>query len=187
MSIVSPSSRQPIRDAWTLERLIYERSLVLGFALETTTASAYDSHLNSYINFCHLHGRPIEPTEDTLSFYVVWLSHHIEPRSVDSYLLGIAHRLEDLYPNVQHAHCSSLVSCMLCGCKHWLSQPVQCKPPLHSDDLLCVSQHIGHSPAHNDKLFLMMLVTILTSLLCCRYARHCEKDFGPGRTFQMIP
>jgi len=61
-------SRQPTCDAWTLERLQYERSLALRFAIESTTASAYDSHLNSYLNFCRLHNHPVEPTEDTLSF-----------------------------------------------------------------------------------------------------------------------
>jgi len=35
--------------------LQYKHSLALGFAIESMTASAYDSHLNSYLNFCQLH------------------------------------------------------------------------------------------------------------------------------------
>ncbi|KAG2339209.1 hypothetical protein BDR05DRAFT_977831 [Suillus weaverae] len=93
-------SRQPIREAWTDECLFHERLIALGLAIEPSTSSAYDSHLNSYINFCQLHHRIIDPTQDTLSYYVVWLSHFIEPRSVDNYLSGIANRLKFMFPDI---------------------------------------------------------------------------------------
>src|SRR6267154_1580973 len=121
MTHAPPVTKQPIREAWSHERLLYERSLALGFAINSTTAAVYDSHLNSYVNFCRLHKLPLEPTEDTLSFYTVWLSHYIEPRSVDSYLSGIANRLESSYPQVRVARRSSLVAHTLHGCKCQLS------------------------------------------------------------------
>lgn len=164
MMHVSSSSRQPVRVAWTRERLLYERSVALGFAIETTTASAYDSHLNSYITFCRLHHLPIDPTVDTLSFYVVWLSHHIEPRSVDSYLSGIASRLEEAYPDVRSARRSSLVARTLRGCKRRMSKPVQRKLPLSVDDLQLVRATFGQNPSYDNNLFLALLYTGFVSL-----------------------
>lgn len=125
MMQVSPTSRQPIRQAWTHKCLLYECLVALGFTIDSTTASVYDSHLNSYITFCQLHQLPIDPTADTLCFYVIWLSHHIKPHSVDSYLLGIANHLEDIYPSVHAACQSSLVTQTLHGCKRCMLKPVQ--------------------------------------------------------------
>ena len=38
---------------------------------------------------CRIHDFPIDPTPDMLSFYTVFISHHIKPSFVDSYLSGI--------------------------------------------------------------------------------------------------
>jgi len=70
-------SRQPIREAWTDERLFLIRSIALGLAIEPSTSSAYDSHLNSYINFCQLHHRVIDPTHRQNTFFLTtkkWLA-----------------------------------------------------------------------------------------------------------------
>ena len=67
-----------------MERLINERSISLGYSLDLLSFGAYTSALNSYLTFCNLHHLPAEPTPDTLSFYVVFLSHHINPKSVNS-------------------------------------------------------------------------------------------------------
>ena len=40
--------------------------------------------LNSYLNFCSPHDFHIEPTPNTLSFYTMYICHHIQPKSVDS-------------------------------------------------------------------------------------------------------
>jgi hypothetical protein len=133
--------------------------VALGFAIESTTASAYDSHLNSYLNFCRLHQRPIEPTEDTLSFFVVWLSHHIEPRSVDSYLSGIVNRLQPHFPTVASARKSLLVSRTLKGCKRCLSRPVNRKLPLSLDDLNTVVDTFRDTTVYDDVLFTALIVT----------------------------
>jgi hypothetical protein len=159
MNITTPSSRQPPRDAWTLERLTFERSVALGFALETSTASSYDSHLNSYLNFCRLHNRPIEPTPDTLSFFVVWLSHHIEPRSVDSYLSGIVSKLKVYYPSARTVRRSPLVARTLKGCKRRFSQPIKRKLPLSRADIGRVLATTAFAGSYDDCLFSAMLVT----------------------------
>ncbi|OJA16634.1 hypothetical protein AZE42_12875 [Rhizopogon vesiculosus] len=145
------------RDAWTLERLTLERSVALGFALEPSTASTYDSHLNTYLNICRLHSRAVDPTPDTLSFFVVWLSHHIEPRSVDSYLSGIVSRIEVYYPDARAARRSQLVARALRGCKRRFSQPVKRKFPLSRMDVdRALADCTG---SYNDCLFTAMLVT----------------------------
>ncbi|KAG1871099.1 hypothetical protein C8R48DRAFT_596260 [Suillus tomentosus] len=160
------TSRQPLREAWTEECLFRECSIVLGFAIETSTSAAYDSHLNSYITFCQLHHRPIDPTPDTLSYYVIWLAHHIEPRSVDNYLSGIANRLKMLFPDVRNARRSPLVSQTLQGCKRRLSKPVKQKLPLGVDDLARIAERIvqQREPDYDNKLFQAMLLTRFRSL-----------------------
>jgi hypothetical protein len=159
MITVSTSSRQPKMETWTHEHFLYERSLALGFVIDSTTASVYNSHLNSYITFCRLHHLPIDPMVKTLSFYVVWLSHHIEPHLVDSYLSGIANRLEDTYPAVQEARNSSIVMCTPRGCKRRLSRPNQQKLPLSLHNLLQVNTGLGQHAEHDDCLFLTLLFT----------------------------
>ena len=66
-------SRQPVRIAWTLERLLVEHSITLGFTLDHSTQSTYLSALNSYLTFCNLHHLDPYPTTDTLSFYIYHL------------------------------------------------------------------------------------------------------------------
>jgi hypothetical protein len=178
-------SRQPTRSAWTLERLQYERSLALGFAIESTTASAYDSHLNSYLNFCRLHNRPVEPTEDTLSFFVVWLSHHIEPRSVDSYLSGIVNRLQSYFPHVADTRKSLLVSRTLKGCKRCLSRPITRKLPLSLDDLNVVVTTLRDTAIYDDILFTALLITGFKTLQ--RLAELVWPNSPKHQSYRTIP
>src|SRR5882762_3206589 len=109
MVSISPTSRQPHRDAWTMERLVNERSISLGYSLDASSFGAYTSALNSYITFCNLHTLPIDPTPDTLSFFVVFLCTYIKPDSVNSYLSGICRQLEAFYPDVRQNRKSLLV------------------------------------------------------------------------------
>ena len=99
-------ARQPTRQPWPMHRLLEERAVALGFALEDSTASTYTSHLNSYLTFCNIHHLPIEPTADTLSFYIVFMCCHIKPSSVESYLSGICNQLEPWFPRVQEIRTS---------------------------------------------------------------------------------
>jgi hypothetical protein len=110
MVSISPNSRQPPREAWTMERLVNERSITLGYSLDTSSFGAYTSALNSYITFCNLHTLPVDPTPDTLSFFAVFLSTYIKPDLVNSYLSGICRQLEAFYPDVRQNRKSLLVS-----------------------------------------------------------------------------
>ncbi|KAF9039506.1 hypothetical protein BDZ89DRAFT_945355 [Hymenopellis radicata] len=102
--------RQPRREPWSRERLLHERAIALGLAIDISTSATYDSHLNSYLNFCTLHHFPVEPTPDTLSFYVVYMCANIKPRSVASYLTGICNKLEPYFPGVSANRKSILVA-----------------------------------------------------------------------------
>ena len=53
--------RQPPREHWSMERLIHERALALGEAIDLSTKNSYGSALNSYLNFVLLHKIPVEP------------------------------------------------------------------------------------------------------------------------------
>lgn len=115
---IEPSlrSRQPIREAWTRERLVQERAIALGNALDKSTKTTYTSHLQSYLTFCKLHGFPIDPTPDTLSFYVVYMAKHISPKSLPSYLSGIASQTEHIFPKVRENLRTPIVKRTLQGC-----------------------------------------------------------------------
>ncbi|KAL4062608.1 hypothetical protein V8B97DRAFT_235710 [Scleroderma yunnanense] len=126
---ISATARQPIREAWPLEHLIYERSVSLGLALHPNTHRAYSSHLNSYLTFCHLHGFPVTLTADMLSFYVVFMCHYIQPRPVDNYLSSIVSQLEPHFPEVRAVRSSPLVQHTLRGSFRRFSRPMlRCQP-----------------------------------------------------------
>lgn len=90
MILPAPSSRQPTRVAWTCECREYEHTIALGSAIDLSTVATYMSALQSYIAFCNLHSFAIDPTPNTLSLFTIFMCHHISPRSVSSYLSGIA-------------------------------------------------------------------------------------------------
>ena len=123
-------SRQPVRATWSHERLEHARALALGSAIDASSAVAYSSALNSYISFCRSHNFPIDPTPDTLSFYTVYMAHHIKLSSVDSYLSGIFNELKSFHPDVQKNHWHQLVTKTLRSCKKLHTIPTTQKRPL---------------------------------------------------------
>ncbi|KAG2112662.1 uncharacterized protein F5147DRAFT_572425, partial [Suillus discolor] len=152
------------REAWTDECLFLQHSIALGLAIESSTSSTYNSHLNSFINFCQLHHRLTDPTPDTLSYYVVWLSHHIEPHSVDTYLSGITNKLKFMLPDVCATQCSPLVTRTLQGHKRQLSKPICQKMPIGEHDITCIIEAVGLHPDYDNSLFIAMLITGFKSL-----------------------
>lgn len=162
---LSPLARQPTREVWPLERLILERSISLGLALHPNTSRAYSSHLNSYLTFCHLHNFPIKPTADTLSFFVVFMSHHIAPRSVANYLSGIVSQLEPHFPAVRSARDSELVCRTLRGSLRRFSRPVQQRQPLSRADLTLAVSMFPRPFAYDDICWLAMLLCAFFGLL----------------------
>ncbi len=92
------STRQPHRETWSLEQFKERRAWVLGGSLERSTTRSYAEALLSYTSFCERHHFPIQPSVDTLSFYIVYMSHFIQPLSVKSYLSEICAELEVNWP-----------------------------------------------------------------------------------------
>ena len=158
-------SRQPIRDVWTRERLVHERAIALGNVIDRSTLSNYSSALNSYLNFMKLHNFPVEPTPETLSFFTVYMSHHINPRSVNTYLSGISQQLETHFPTVKEARNSTLVRRTVQGCLRMRGTATIHKRALTTDDLQLVIAHYSDSTLHDDFLFVAMLVTGFFGLL----------------------
>ena len=156
---LSPTSRQPIREAWTLDRLNAELTINLGMAIDRSTHGNYTSALNSYITFCRIHGFDIEPTPRTLALYVTFQSTYINPRSVDTYLSGISNQLETHFPDVREARKSALVSRALQGAKRRFGVPTHRKLPLTKANLLHVLSSYGPAPTHDNLLFLTQLFT----------------------------
>src|SRR5260370_38565221 len=102
---------------------------------------------------------PIHPTADTLSFYIVYMSHYIQPCSVKSYLSGICTELEGFWPDIWEIHSSQLVSRTLAGCIKLLGQPAHQKHALSKQDLDTICLHFPSSPSHDDLLFLAFVFT----------------------------
>jgi hypothetical protein len=159
------SPRQPVREAWTLERLVHERAVALGCAIEQSSAATYTSALQSYLSFCALHNFPPEPTPDTLSFFVVYMSHHIKPQSVESYLSGICNQLEPFHPSVRAIRRHPLVTKTLAGCKKIRAVGVSRKRPITRAELGDVAATYGSSMSHDDVLFVAILLAGFHGLL----------------------
>ena len=172
-------ARQPTRAAWSRERLIHERAIALGNVIDRSTLSNYNSALNSYLNFVKLHDLPVEPTPDTLSFYTVYMCHHVNPRSVNTYLSGITQQLETHFPAVKEARNSTIVRRTLQGCMRMRGSATSHKRALTVDDLQLVVNHYSHSPTHDDLLFLAMILTGFFGLL-----RLGELTFPDDTTLQ---
>ena len=155
----SVRSRQPLRQPWTRERLFRERAIALGQAIDNSTWKNYGSALNSYLNFVKMHDFPLEPTSETLSLFTVYMSHHIKPSSVATYLSGICQQLEPYFPNVRSAHNSTLVHRTLQGCRRRHAVPTSRKRALTLGDLEMVINNLGDSTDYDDRLFIAQLLT----------------------------
>ena len=167
MIALTSKSRQPKRKPWPLDRLIYERSIALGHCLDRSTVKNYSSALNSYITFCKNHERPVEPTPDTLSFYVVYMSRFVKPDSVETYLSGICSQLEPHFPNIRVIRTHYLVTRTLKGCKRLFGTPIRRKLPLTIANLQTVIDALHSSTSHDDRLFLCALLTGFHALMRC--------------------
>jgi hypothetical protein len=184
MTDVTPQSRQPIRLLWTMDCLIHERSILLGMALDNSTASMYTSATNSYLTFCKLHNIPIDPTPKTLSYYITFQSSHINPKSVESYLSGICSNLETFFPEIRSNRGSALVKRTLRGALRRHGQPTARKPPLTTKHLQSVATALADSHNHDDLLFLCMLNTGFAGLL--RLGELTVSDNPQLRNFRKV-
>ena len=175
----SRRSRQPVREAWTRERLVHEQAIALGHIIDKSMLSNYSSALNSYLKFVKLHDLPVEPTPETLSFFTVYMCHQINPRSVNTYLSGISQQLETHFPSVKEAQNSTLVRRTLQGCMQMRGTATVRKRALTTDDLRLVISHYHDLILHDELLFVSMLITGFFGLL-----RLGELTFPDDSTLQ---
>src|SRR5258707_10995031 len=110
---------------WSMGTFHEQWALALGVAVECSTAHTYTSAATSYITFCDLHSFPTKPTIKRLCYYIVYMSHHIKPSSIKSYLSGICAELEPFYPDIHSIRASKLVNCTLAGCTKLYGSPAQ--------------------------------------------------------------
>jgi hypothetical protein len=160
MTTITNTSRQPVCLPWTTDHLIYERSILLGMAIDTSTASTYTSATNSYLAFCKLHNMPINPTPKTLSYYITFQSSHINPKSVESYLSGICNNLEPFFPEIRMNRASALVKRTLKGALHRHGRPTKRKSPLTTTHLQTTTADLSKVCYGSAKWLLMIILAL---------------------------
>jgi hypothetical protein len=164
MSLSLSRARQPCRDTWTRDKLLRMRALALGHAHASSTHNTYSSALHSYISFCQNHGFDIEPSADTFSFYIVYMSFHIRPSSVESYLSGIQNELEPYFPHIRQLRRSHLITRTLRGCKRLRNSEIRRKRPFQPEDLQFLLSSYQHSSSHDDFLFVAQVTSGFNAL-----------------------
>jgi len=164
MNLSSITSRQPVRQPWSREQLVCARALALSNSIDISTRKCYGSACNSYLTFVRLHNLPVEPTSETLSFFIVYMSHHISPRSVKTYLSGLVNQLLPFFPEIQEARQSHIVRKTLQGCLKLKSKPTTRKQALSTADISVVLSHFSTSSDHDDLLFVALLLTAFFAL-----------------------
>ncbi|KZS92198.1 hypothetical protein SISNIDRAFT_393879, partial [Sistotremastrum niveocremeum HHB9708] len=131
------------------------------------------------------HDFPTQPSADTLSFFVVYMSHYVSPRTVDSYLSGICNKLEAYYPDIRKLRSSLLVSNTLKGCKRLRNVAVRRKRALTIDDLNVLVVHYSPSHQHDDLLFMAIITTGFFSLQ--RLGELVQPDDTRKRDLRKLP
>ncbi|KAF9012035.1 hypothetical protein BDQ17DRAFT_1504449 [Cyathus striatus] len=152
-------SRQPHRVPWTYERLLRERAITLGYTIDRSTALNYSSALNSFLHFCDLHGFSYEPTENSLSFYLVFMASSVSTSTLTTYLSGIVKLLSPYFPNITRIRNSAIVRNTLQGCRRRHFSHPNRKPPLPLQ-LLSNVCHVAFPVADHD---LLLCLAILVS------------------------
>lgn len=177
-------SRQPPRKPWTREELLRARTIALGFSLESSTRSTYQSGLNSYLAFAKAHNFPLPPTLDSVSFFVVYMSHHIDPKSVANYVHGLMRSLEPQFPEIRAICHSALVKETLAGCKKWRGKPIARKPPLLANHVLSLIERFKNSSDFDDTLFLA--ITLLGHFGLHRLGELTSSDILAHRSHRKL-
>ncbi len=134
--------------------------------------------------FCKIHHFPIQPTVDTMSYFIVFMSSHIKPNSISSYLSGICNRLENFFPDVREVRNSTIMSRTLKGCKRLRGSAVKRKSPLSCNDIRHAIKTLSNSSDYDDCLFIALLVTGFNGLL--RLAELSMPDKKKARNWRKI-
>ena len=155
------ASNQPIRQCWMLTKLAQAHAMALANSVDLSTQHSYGSALNSWLAFVDLHEFPFEPTLETLSYFIVYMSHHINPRSVKCYLSGLVQQLEPDYPSIRDLRNSRHITKVMRGCLKMNTKAISQKSALSLDDVRLICDRIKHSVSHDDLLFMAMLSTVV--------------------------
>ncbi|KAE9389329.1 hypothetical protein BT96DRAFT_772852, partial [Gymnopus androsaceus JB14] len=103
------------------------------------------------------HDFPIDPTTNTLSFYITYMCHHIKLKSISSYLSGICNQLKVFYPDICQNCTHPIVKCTLKGCRKIHKSIASRKCPLQHTEITEVFNKLHSSSSFNDLLFLALL------------------------------
>jgi hypothetical protein len=153
------------RSAFPLQRLDDLVSEALSHTIDKSTAQSYDSHLSSYLSFCHLHGIVTTPSAQTLARYIVYMSNYISPTSMETYLSGISFRLRPHYPEISEVRNGPYTRSVVRGVKRMHGRPIQCKEPITFPQLNVLAVHYSSSTSYDDSLFLALILCGFFSLL----------------------
>ena len=93
------------------------------------------------------------------------MCHHVNPRSVNTYLSGTSQQLEAHFPTAKTARNSTIVRRTLQGCMRMKGTATIRKRALTLEDLQLVVNHYRDTSIHDDLLFLSMLLTGFFGLL----------------------
>lgn len=126
---------------------------------------------------------PLDPTPDTLSFYITYMSTYIKPSSVVSYLSGILKKLEPYFPHIRTARRHQLVQRTLQGALRLANTPVNQKRPITLTDLREVLRSTT-STVHDDALFAALVFTGFFGLL--RPSELCLPDSPKRRDIRKL-
>lgn len=112
-----------------------------------------------------MHSFLINSTANSLSFFVVYMSHHIKSDSVASYLSGICHQLKPYFSNVQAICNSYLVTQTLTSCCKLYNTSAFCHMPLIAEHLIALCDALSSSSDYDDTLFLTLILVDIFGLL----------------------
>lgn len=160
------------------------RDIALGLALDPNSLRTYASGVQSFRDFCDAHQLPFVPTPETLSYFVVYMCHHIKPASVSNYLSAICNAFEPSYPDVRANRNSPLVARTLQGCRKQFISPVNRKRPLCDSDIRSLADLYLESGSYDDLLFLAIISTGYHGL--CRLGELVWPDSPANRSFSKI-
>src|SRR5258708_10185397 len=165
-------ARQPKRATWTIDHLRSQRAIYLCKCLDPVTKTACQSGMNSYINFCNTHNLDLDPSPDTLSFFISFMAHQIGPsgkpisiRMITSYLSGIAHHLEPFYPSIRSIRKHPLVVKTLQGAAKTDGLLISRKLAIEDEHLRLLVTKLGTSTEYDDFLFLAICFTAYHGLM----------------------
>lgn len=179
----STRSRQPARPPWPTAKLVQRRAELLAHSRATSTNLTYNSALQSFVTFCNKHNFSLEPTPETLSFYVTYMASYIKPSSIASYLSGILSKLEPYFPNAREARQHQLVRQTLEGALRLAGTPVQRKRALTTADLRIIIASTSETN-FDDLLFRALVFTGFFGLL--RPSELCVSDSPKRRDVHKI-